>query len=141
MGEALALHLIKLCVGCDTVDELLDWRQASRMAGEPWILRTRQTPKRAGELVEGGSLYRVFRGFILSRQSILGVATVGEGQARRCEVTLDDQVTLTAPTPRRPFQGWRYLDPADAPEDLARAGGGSGLPQDLVRRLREIGAW
>ena len=135
------LHLIKLCVGCDTVEELLDWREASRSAGQPWILRTRQTPKRAAELVEGGSLFRVYKGFILSRQLILGVNSVGEGQARRCEVTLGDQVILTAPTPRRPFQGWRYLDPAVAPRDLGAAGDDAALPQGLVRRLREIGAW
>lgn len=137
----MVLHLIKLCVGCDTVGELLDWRKAAGAAGEPWILRTRQTPKRAAELVEGGSLYRVYKGFILSRQAILEVNTVGEGRARRCQVTLADQVILTAPTPRRPFQGWRYLDAADAPQDLGSAGEGAALPQELARRLREIGAW
>jgi hypothetical protein len=133
--------MIKLCVGCDTVEELLDWWEASRAAGQPWILRTRQTPKRSAELVDGGSLYRVYKGFILSRQPILAVNTVGEGQARRCEVTLDERIVLTVPTPRRPFQGWRYLDPADAPDDLAPAGEGATLPQGLARRLREIGAW
>jgi hypothetical protein len=137
----LVLHLIKLCVGCDTVDELLAWREAERGQGQPWIMRTRQTPKRAIELVNGGSLYRVYKGFILSRQPILAATTVGEGQVRRCQVTLDERVVLTTPTPRRPFQGWRYLDPADAPGDLALAGEGAALPQDLARRLREIGAW
>lgn len=137
----MALHLIKLCVGCDTVEELLDWWDASHVAGQPWILRTRQTPKRAAELVDGGSLYRVYKGFILSRQAILAVRTVGDGQARRCEVTLDERVILTAPTPRRPFQGWRYLGPAEAPDDLSPAGEGTAMPQDLARRLREIGAW
>ncbi|HLZ82020.1 MAG TPA: DUF1489 family protein [Caulobacteraceae bacterium] len=137
----MALHLIKLCVGCDTVEELLEWWETERGGGQPWIMRTRQTPKRAAELVDGGSLYRVYKGFILSRQPILAVNTVGEGPARRCEVTLHEAVILTAPTPRRPFQGWRYLDPADAPEDLAPAGERAALPQDLARRLREIGAW
>ena len=133
--------MIKLCVGCDTVEELLDWREASRVVGQPWILRTRQTPKRSAELVDGGSLYRVYKGFILSRQPILAVNTVGEGLARRCEMTLDERIVLTTPTPRRPFQGWRYLDPADAPDDLAPVGEAAPLPQDLARRLREIGAW
>ncbi len=137
----MTLHLIKLCVGCDTVEELIDWWEASRVAGQPWILRTRQTPKRAAELVDGGSLYRVYKGFILSRQRILAVNTVGDGQARRCEVTLDEHVVLTAPTPRRPFQGWRYLGASDAPDDLASIGEGAVLPQELARRLREIGAW
>ena len=137
----MALHLIKLCVGCDTVQELLEWWESERREGQPWIMRTRQTPKRAVELVDGGSLYRVYKGFILSRQPILAVMTVGEGQARRCEVALDERVVLTAPTPRRPFQGWRYLDPADAPGDLGAAGDSAAMPQELARRLRELGAW
>jgi len=137
----LSLHLIKLCVGCDTVEELLAWRAAARSEDKPWILRTRQTPRRAPELLEGGSLYRVYKGFILSRQVILAVDTVGDGPARRCEMTLAEEVVLTAPTVRRPFQGWRYLGPADAPPDLDAAEGGQPLPQALARRLREIGAW
>jgi hypothetical protein len=137
----LTLHLIKLCVGCDTVDELLQWRAETRVAGQPWMLRTRQTPKRGEELLDGGSIYRVYKGFILSRQAILAVDTVGEGVARRCQIQLDETVVLTAPTPRRPFQGWRYLVPADAPEDLAPAGTDPPIPSELARRLREIGAW
>ncbi|MGH7025286.1 MAG: DUF1489 family protein [Caulobacteraceae bacterium] len=137
----MALHLIKLCVGCDSVDELLAWRRDSAMPGEPWIMRTRQTPKRAAELVDGGSLYRVYRGQILSRQRILAIRTIGDGPVSRCEVTLDEAVARTVPTPRRAFQGWRYLSPADAPADLADMGVAEGAPADLVRRLRELGAW
>src|SRR6185369_16049463 len=118
MPGAMPLHMIKLCVGCDTVEELLAWRRAQARAGGPWVLRTRQTPRRAAEMVEGGSLYRVFKGAILCRQRILGVATVGEGPAARCEVTLDEAVVRVAPTPRRAFQGWRYLADHEAPADL-----------------------
>jgi hypothetical protein len=137
----VTLHLIKLCVGCDTVQELLDWRRESAVAGEPWILRTRQTPRLAERLKDGGSLYRVFKGCILSRQRILAVDCVGEGVQRRCQITLDETVVLVAPTPRRAFQGWRYLDPADAPPDLGDAADGEWVPPDLARRLREAGAW
>ncbi len=137
----MPLHLIKLCVGCDTVDELLAWRRASHAEGQPWRLRTRQTPRRATELVDGGSLYRVYKGFVLSRQRILAVETVGDGVAARCEVTLDEAVMLTLPTPRRAFQGWRYLAPGDAPADLCEAGRGGTMPPELARQLREIGAW
>src|SRR6185436_17077931 len=115
----MTLNLIKLCVGCDTVEELLDWWRAEVGEDNPWKMRTRQTPKRAAELVEGGSLYRVFKGVILCRQHILAVNTVGEGVAARCEVTLDLDVVRVAPTPRRAFQGWRYLQQGDAPEDLS----------------------
>ena len=135
----MPLHLIKLVVGCDTVDDLIAWR--TPQAGEPWILKTRQTPKRAAELLDGGSVYRVFKGLVLCRQRILDINTVGEGQAARCHVTLDEEVVLTQPLPRRPFQGWRYFEAKDVPEDLARAGDAPSVPQDLAVKLREIGAW
>jgi hypothetical protein len=137
----VSLHLIKLCVGCDGVEELLAWRKQSSRQGDAWILRTRQTPKRASELVAGGSLYRVYRGLILSRQRILAVDTVGEGPSRRCELTLDPDVVRTAPTPRRAFQGWRYLETGDAPSDIAASGLEETAPAELVRRLREVGVW
>jgi len=135
----MSLNLIKLVVGCDTVEDLIAWRRPQ--AGEPWILRTRQTPKRAAELLDGGSVYRVFKGLVLCRQRILDIDTVGEGQAARCHVTLDEQVILTQPLPRRPFQGWRYFEGKDAPADLVSPGDTASVPQDLALRLREIGAW
>ncbi len=136
----MPLHMIKLCVGCDTVEELAAWRAADGAAGRPWILRTRQTPKRAAEMLDGGSLYRVFKGVILCRQKMLGIRTVGEGPNARCEVTLDVQIVRVAPTPRRAFQGWRYLEAKDAPEDLA-GDLAHDIPADLARQLRELGAW
>ena len=132
--------MIKLCVGLDTVEELVAWRLAQAADGMPWIMRTRQTPKRAAEMVDGGSLYRVFKGVILCRQRILHVETVGEGVNARCEVTLDADVVRVAPTPRRAFQGWRYLETGDAPEDLSLEAFGE-APPELARQLRELGAW
>jgi hypothetical protein len=137
----VTLHLIKLCVGCDTVEDLLAWREASKTSAKPWILRTRQTPRRASELIDGGSLYRVYRGFILSRQRIEAVRTIGAGVAARCEIDLSEEVVLTVPTARRPFQGWRYLEASNIPADLAMTGSGPSVPAGLARRLREIGAW
>ena len=137
----MPLHLIKLCVGCDTVEDLLAWRQVSSGASQPWTLRTRQTPRRAAELVAGGSIYRVYKGFILSRQRILAVDTIGAGPAKRCEMILDETLVLTAPTPRRAFQGWGYLAVADAPPDLELGQGGGVMPTTLARQLRQMGAW
>lgn len=136
----MALHMIKLVVGADTIDDLLAWRANHSRPGEPWILRTRMTPKRGAEMVDGGSIYRVFRGVILCRQRILAVNTVGEGVTARCEITLDDNIVRVAPTPRRAFQGWRYLDPKDAPADLDAEAFGD-VPDALARQLREVGAW
>lgn len=130
--------MIKLVVGLDTVEQLIDWQKDR---GGPWIMRTRQTPKRAEELLAGGSLYRVFKGVILCRQKILAVDTVGEGVTARCEVTLDEDVVRVAPSPRRAFQGWRYLQAADAPPDLELGENGEEIPSELARQLREAGAW
>lgn len=135
----MALHMIKLVVGCDTVEELIDWRR-THQAGQPWILRTRQTPKRAPEMLDGGSVYRVIKGQILCRQKILAVDTVGEGVNARCQVTLDEEVVRVVPTPRRAFQGWRYLEAKDAPADLGEEIIGD-IPPELARQLREMGAW
>ena len=135
----MSLNIIKLVVGCDTVEDLIAWRRPQ--AGESWILRTRMTPKRAEELLDGGSVYRVFKGFVLCRQRILGIDTVGEGQSARCHMTLDEEVVLTQPLPRRPFQGWRYFEGKDAPPDLAAPGDAGSVPQDLAMTLRALGAW
>jgi hypothetical protein len=136
----MPVHMIKLVVGAATIEDLLDWRTAHARAGEPWILRTRMTPKRADEMIDGGSVYRVFKGVILCRQKILDVNTVGEGVTARCEITLDEQIVRVAPTPRRAFQGWRYLEAKDAPPDLDEAAFGE-IPEELARQLREAGAW
>ncbi len=136
----MPLHMIKLCVGCDTVEELVAWRAADVRAGQPWTMHTRQTPRRAAEMIDGGSLYRVFKGVILCRQRILDVATVGEGVNAHCEVALDPEIVRVAPTPRRAFQGWRYMEAKDAPEDLGQELAAD-IPPELARQLRELGAW
>ena len=135
----MPIHLIKLCVGCDTVEDLLSWRRG-RPESE-WRLRTRQTPKRQEDLLQGGSVYRVFKGVILCRQKILTITTVEETGLRRCEMILDADVVRVAPTPRRPFQGWRYLEAEDAPPDVGAADADGYVPPELALQLRELGAW
>ncbi len=132
----MPLHIIKLVVGCDTIDDLVAWHRT----GEPWIMHTRMTPKRIDEVLDGGSLYRVFKGQILCRQKILAIDTVGEGAAKRCEVTVDPPIIRVVPQPRRAFQGWRYLPAEDAPADLTESEAVD-MPLDLARQLRELGAW
>lgn len=136
----MTLHLVKLCVGAATPEDLAVWRAKRKAAGHRPIVHTRQTPKRAPEILDGGSLYWVFKGVILIRQRVVAVDTVGEGASRRCEILLDDAMIPTAPQPRRAFQGWRYLTPNDAPADFGDAAAGD-FPADLARRLREAGAW
>lgn len=132
----MPLHMIKLCVGVSEVE----WLEARAAQGQPLIVHTRMTPKRAPEMEDGGSLYWVIKGSVLCRQPILDITTLGEGANRRCEITLEPRVIRTAPLARRPFQGWRYFEPKDAPADLT-ALGDTDLPDDLARELRELGAW
>ena len=136
----MSLHLIKLCVGAATPEDLRVWRVQRAAAGHRPIVHTRQTPKRAPELLGGGSLYWVFKVVILIRQRIAAIETIGEGAQRRCEILLDDAMVPTAPQPRRAFQGWRYIETKEAPADFGEAAEGD-LPPDLARRLREAGAW
>ena len=71
----MALHLIKLCVGADTPDDLRAWRAKRAAQGHRPIVHTRQTPKRAADLLDGGSLFWVFKGVVLVRQPILAVVS------------------------------------------------------------------
>lgn len=143
---AAALHLIKLCVGADEVADLVVWQAAriaeSHAAGRDPRPRhvTRMWPKREAELLGGGSLYWVFKGLILARQAITGFEPQdGADGIRRCAILLDPAVIRTCPQPRRPFQGWRYLRPEDAPADLALGPDAAGLPPKMLADLAQIG--
>ena len=137
----MPLHLIKLCVGADTPDDLRAWRESPEGRSRANRVHTRQTPKRAAEIVDGGSLFWVFKGQVLIRQPVLAIETLGEGQTKRCEILLADEMIRTAPQPRRAFQGWRYIEPKDVPPDLGGGEGDDAMPQELARELRELGAW
>ena len=138
----MALHIIKLVVGVDTLEELLAWRRERERIEPEWAVHTRMTPKRADEVEDGGSIYRVIKGVIVARQRVLRIDTHGEGQARRCRIVVSPQVVRTAPLFHRPFQGWRYLQPKDAPADLSEADeAAAAMPAELVAQLRELGAW
>jgi hypothetical protein len=139
----MTLHMIKLCVGAETVEDVLDWQrtpEARGPDGRPWHV-TRMWPKAADEVLAGGSLYWVIKGLVTVRQRIVGLERIdmGDGIAR-CAIVLDPALVRTLPQPRRPFQGWRYLKPAEAPADLGAGRGADGtLPPKLAAALAEIG--
>ncbi len=128
--------MIKLCVGVAKVETLE--RRAAK--GEWLTVNTRTTPKRAAELEDGGSLFWVMKGSVTCRMPILDITTKGEGKDSRCLIKLSPDVIRTAPQARRPFQGWRYLEPKDAPPDLSTLDAGE-VPPELAKQLREMGAW
>lgn len=141
----MTLHLLKLCVGAETVADLAAWHRDPASRGPDGRIRhvTRMWPRQEGALLDGGSLYWVFKGLVLARQRILALDRVQGGDGiLRCGVVLDPMLVRTRPQPRRPFQGWRYLTPAEAPADLPAGsdpGDDAPLPPKLQAALAEIG--
>ena len=140
---AMPLHILKLCVGCESVEDLADW-QRERAAELPDGLPrhvTRMWPKRADEVLAGGSLYWIVKGNILVRQRIVRLDPVDRGDGiTRCALVFDPELVRTEPAPRRAFQGWRYLKSEDAPRDLPAARPGEEtLPPELAEALAEFG--
>lgn len=141
----MPLHIIKLCVGAESVEDLEAWI-ADRLAAQAAAGRTpeqthvtRMYPKRAAEIVGEGSLYWVVRGSVQVRQPILDIRPeVGEDGVERCALVLDPALVRTEPRPHRPFQGWRYLADKDAPRDLRQIVGAEDMDPDMRRALAEL---
>ncbi|MFG1395919.1 DUF1489 family protein [Roseixanthobacter pseudopolyaromaticivorans] len=141
------LHLLKLCVGAESIEDLTDWiaeRLADKTARGLPVEHghiTRMVPTRTEELLGGGSLYWVIKGEIMCRQRLVDIRPFVDGEGiRRCTLVLDPQVVRVAPRPHRPFQGWRYLKDVDVAADLDAAGkGAAGLPAEMERELRSLG--
>lgn len=144
----MTIHIVKLCVGAESVEDLALWQieqikraKAAKAKIIAPVCGTRMWPKRVAEVLKGGSLYWVIKGVISVRQSIIAIDHVTDNHGARCGIYLDAHLHRTAPQPRRAFQGWRYLDPKEAPADLSEAQGGADLPEHLRRQLVELGAW
>jgi hypothetical protein len=138
----MTLNILKLCVGAESVEDLEQWhRQHQHIwpAGRTEHV-TRMWPKREAEVLQG-SLYWVIKGVILARQCILALEQrIGADGIGRCALILDAAVIRTEAAARRPFQGWRYLDPADSPPDLRKAAPSEGaLPAAMAMALAELG--
>jgi hypothetical protein len=143
----MALHLIKLCVGCDSITDLEEWIEENRAhhqrLGRAYeqTHTTRMVPKRAEELLDGGSLYWVIKGQVAARQTLLDVRPFTDADGiGRCRLVLEPKVVPVEPRPYRPFQGWRYLVAKDAPRDIDGKGGDlAKMPEDMRRELAELG--
>ena len=141
----MALHLLKLCVGVETIAELeadIVARLAVRCAADQvaeQVHTTRMTPKRADEIVDGGSLYWVIRGQVAARQPVRAIRPfIAADGIGRCHLVLEPNVVPILSRPCRPFQGWRYLSDDEAPADLAGMPGADMMPEALRHALREL---
>ncbi|MEQ8696092.1 MAG: DUF1489 domain-containing protein [Bauldia litoralis] len=136
----MPVHLLKLCVGVDSIDRLATF-QARRLANEGEVYhKTRNAPRRADEVLDGGSIYWIIKGFVRVRQRIVGIERqTNEARGAHCHLVLDPELVPTAMQPRRPHQGWRYLEPADAPADAANGMVEEEPPPEMAEELRELG--
>lgn len=136
----MTLHLIKLCVGVSEIEELRQWVAQMLTSGAVDDHVTRMFPKKREEILAGGSLYWVMRGMIMCRQPIADLQEVVDTEGiHRCRIVFEPKVIAVRPTPRRAFQGWRYLLPEDAPLDL-KAGQSSpeAMPEAMRRELAAL---
>lgn len=141
----MTLHIIKLSVGTDSLDDLVTWQkqvlaQKRKTGITPELMHvTRMTPKRADEVLDGGSIYWVIKGFIAGRQRLLDLRPVKKNGVPHCALVLDPEMVPVRMTPKKAFQGWRYLDPKDAPPDRRRNTHDDDLPESLKRELAALG--
>lgn len=137
------VHLIKLSVGTESIEQLIEWQRhrSAQVVDGQYYHQTRMWPKRVDEILNGGSIYWVIKGEICARQRIIRFdEKIGADGIRRCGIVLDHEVIPTASALKRPFQGWRYLTPEDAPKDLAKGRSKEDtLPDELNRALADIG--
>ncbi len=137
----MTLHMIKLSVGTEDVDDLERWQaQRLRQTGRVFH-RTRMMPRRRAELLRGGSIYWVIKGAIRCRQRLTGIEAAVDEEGRPCTLLLlEPTLVRTAPRPHRPFQGWRYFAAKGAPVDFAALPEGvAEMPPELVAELHELG--
>jgi hypothetical protein len=139
------LHLIKLCVGVDSLEELAGWQkkrlaEKKKKGQKPELVHiTRQTPKRAAELLDGGSLYWVIKGQIAARQRLVALRAVMRNGVPHCGLVYDKKLVPVMRRPRAAFQGWRYFEPKAAPADVGGLKGAKGLPEALQQELAALG--
>ena len=137
------VNLIKLSVGSESYETLLAYQATAHERWADGIPRhvTRMWPRRETEILNGGSIYWVIKGVVQCRQRITALEEViGADGIRRCAIKLDPDLIRTTAAQRRPFQGWRYLNPEDSPSDLpAGTRTDDSLPPELSAALADIG--
>lgn len=136
------LHVTKLAVGVRDIDHLRALQAVRARDNPPLRHRTRNFPRRRTEVIDGGSMYWVIAGTMIARQRILDIVEDHREDMTACtSFMLDPDITMLAGRPTRPFQGWRYLDPDDAPPDMPAFGAVAGLdslPAALRHELQAL---
>jgi hypothetical protein len=132
-----ALHLIKLSVGSTSPASLQAWQNQRVKEGKELLHITRMTPKRAEELLNGGSIYWVIKGFVCARNRLIELRPMIYDGTPHCALVYDAPLIRVAPRKHRPFQGWRYFDGKNAPPDLQK--GAEDMPEEMMKELAGLG--
>ena len=139
------VHMIKLCVGVVTLEELEGYRNerahwwGADYGEDVHVHRTRTMPKRHAEIEGRGSIYWVISGVIRCRQPILRLAEAIDSEGLACcDIIMAPDMIRVSPRPKSPFQGWRYFDPKDVPPDLRKGDKSDGDPE-LALELSRLG--
>ena len=144
----MTVHILRRAFRVDSLDDLKRSQKESmdteRAAGRPRRLyrRMRTTPTRTQEILDGGSIYWVIKGYVRARQRILEIESRMDNEGRkRCFLRLSSKLVPTVLHPCKPRRGWRYLAPPDAPVDLplVKHRFDDELPLDMEVELRELG--
>jgi hypothetical protein len=136
------LHMIKLAVGITDLEHLHQVQSRRAAIDPPLRHRTRNSPRRADEIIDGGSIYWVVNRIIAVRQRIVGVQEDQREDGSACAaLMLDPTLVPVLARPMKPFQGWRYLAANDAPLDRPTGPDPEGtdrLPPALRRELQAL---
>ena len=137
------VNMLKLSVGTEDIAGLQDWQNTRRAQTDDGLPRhvTRMWPKRGEEILNGGSIFWVIKGVILCRQPILRLDEhLSADGIRRCAIVSPPGLIRVEATPKRAFQGWRYLSVEDATRDLPDSRQDEeALPPELSKALAAIG--
>jgi len=144
----MTLHMIKLSVGSKSIETLAAYQQGLALRrgqeGLPAFADhiTRMSPRQKQDVLNGGSIYWVIKGIIQCRNTIVDLAETHTQDGRKaCRIVLAPDLVSVVPTPKRAFQGWRYLKPEDAPADLSSMGEVGSMPAHIRNKLVELGVW
>lgn len=136
----MALHMLKIAAGVGDLAELKELQKERKRERGVYAFYTRNRPKREEEILDGGSVYWVVKGQIQARQKIKSFRSIVNRRGRPAVlVTFEAKLTPTDWRPHRPFRGWRYLEPKDAPKDMPKGAKTKGLPPKMAAELRELG--
>lgn len=119
----MIVHLLKPALRCADIYEFAarqsQWhmQHKGRTVYPVW---TSRKPTRENDLIEGGSVFWIIKGAVQCRQSVLDIIDYqDEGDEKPSFLILcDPQLVRTQGLPRKPFQGWRYLEADKAPPDI-----------------------